>query len=77
MYRSSCERERTSAGFRYAAGPVASFAVEGFEHCQARPTNDAKTYQTPTGAFGSVVRCEAGPRTLSGPITLLWTLRYR
>jgi hypothetical protein len=64
-------------GFRYAAGPVTSFAAEGFDRCAARPTNGDKTYQTPTGAFRSVVRCEAGPRTLKGPITLRWSLSYQ
>jgi len=63
--------------FRYPGGAVTGFAAEGFERCAARPTNGDKAYQTPTGAMRSVVRCEAGPRTLSGPITLRWSLSYR
>jgi hypothetical protein len=65
-----------AGGFRYAAGPVTGFVAKGFDRCAARPTGDDKTYQTPSGAFRSVVRCEAGPRTLKGPITLRWSLSY-
>lgn len=64
-------------GFRYPTGAVTGFTAEGFDHCAARPTDGDKRYQTPTGVFKSVVRCEAGPRTLKGPFRLRWTLTYR
>jgi hypothetical protein len=64
------------SGFRYGGGAVTGFTAEGFDHCAARPTDGDKTYRTPTGAFGSVVGCASGPRLLTGPLKLSWTLTY-
>lgn len=68
----------TAAGgeFRYGAGAVKAFSAQGFDRCAAQSVTGDKTYQTPTGAFHSVVRCESGPRILRAPITLRWSLAY-
>jgi hypothetical protein len=60
----------------YGRGDVRSFKVTGLS-CKSRPLKDEKTYRTPTGDFESLVECAGGARTLSGPLTVSWTLRYR
>ena len=67
---------REGRGFRYAGGAVAAFSATGYERCDAQPLDQDRAYQTPTGAFRSVVRCEIGPQTLDRPITLRWSLSY-
>jgi len=60
----------------YGRGDVRSFKVTGLS-CKSRPLKDEKTYRTPTGDFESLVECVGGARTLQGPLTVSWTLRYR
>jgi hypothetical protein len=67
---------RTGKGFQYPAGPVTSFTAEGYDACGVRPMNSDAAYQTPTGAFHSVVDCKGGARSLTRPITLRWSLTY-
>jgi len=67
---------KDGAVFRYAGPGVRTFTAKGFEQCAAAPTEGARAYQTPAGAFASVVTCRIGARTLAAPITLSWTLTY-
>lgn len=60
----------------YGQGDVRSFTVTGLS-CTSRPLADEKAYRTPTGAFQSLVECASGARTVSGPLTVSWTLTYR
>jgi hypothetical protein len=60
----------------YGHGDVRSFTVTGLS-CKSRPLEDEKAYRTPSGAFQSLAECASGPRTLSGPLTVSWTLSYR
>ena len=60
----------------YGQGDVRSFTVTGLS-CKSRPLKDEKAYRTPTGDFESLVECAGEPRTVSGPLTVSWTLNYR
>ena len=60
----------------YGQGDVRGFKVTGLS-CTSRPLADEKAYRTPTGAFQSLTECASGPRTLSGPLTVSWSLSYR
>lgn len=60
----------------YGQGDVRSFKVTGLS-CKSRPLADEKAYRTPTGAFQSLTECASGPRTLSGPLTVSWSLSYK
>ncbi|MNY76912.1 hypothetical protein D3C86_2166480 [compost metagenome] len=60
----------------YGQGDVRSFTVTGLS-CTSRPLEDEKAYRTPTGAFQSLVECASGARTVSGPLTVSWTLTYK
>ena len=60
----------------YGRGDVRGFKVTGLS-CKSRALKDEKAYHTPTGDFESLVECASGARTLSGPLTVSWTLSYR
>ncbi len=60
----------------YGRGDVRGFKVTGLS-CKSRALKDEKAYRTPTGDFESLVECASGARTLSGPLTVSWTLSYR
>jgi hypothetical protein len=53
------------------------FKATGFDQCHAAPVNGDRNYQTPTGPFRNRVACEIGPRKVSAPLTLSWSLTYR
>jgi len=60
----------------YGQGDVRSFKVSGLT-CRSRPLADEPAYRTPTGAFQSLTECASGEQTLSGPLTVTWSLSYR
>jgi len=66
----------TGGATTYGRGDVRGFKVSGLG-CKSRPLADEKAYRTPTGAFQSLVDCAGGERTLSGPLTVSWTLNYQ
>ncbi len=62
------------ASASFGKGAVRRFSATGFEGCRAvEPGPDDRT---PTGAFRSRIDCASGPRTLSGPITISWSIDY-
>jgi len=69
----------TSSGrqFTYASGDVTGFEVEGLDACTAVDVGSSVDYRTPTGPLKTSVRCTSGPRTLTGPLTIQWVLKYR
>ena len=60
----------------YGNGDVRRFKVTGL-NCRSRPLKDEAPYRTPTGAFASLAECTRGDGTLSGPLTVSWSLSYR
>ena len=52
------------------------FKATGFEECRTDSVSGNRDYQTPAGPLRSRVSCGIGPRTLSGPVTLSWSLNY-
>jgi hypothetical protein len=60
----------------YGRGDVRGFKVTGLS-CRSRALKDEKAYRTPTGAFESLTECASGARTLSGPLTVSWSLSYK
>jgi hypothetical protein len=60
---------------RFAEGAVRSFSVTGLDGCRVEPVA-RDPYRTPTGPLASRVACSAGPRVLSEPLTISWTLTY-
>ena len=60
----------------YGRGDVRGFKVTGLS-CTSRALKDEKAYRTPTGAFESLTECASGRQTLSGPLTVSWTLNYQ
>jgi hypothetical protein len=65
-----------SGATTYGRGDVRAFKVTGLT-CQSRSLKDEKAYEAPTGAFQSLTECASGARTLSGPVTVSWSLSYR
>jgi hypothetical protein len=51
------------------------FRVSGFEQCQTLAALPAE-YMTPTGAFGSVVRCFTSAQALDRPLQIGWRIEY-
>ena len=60
----------------YGKGDVRSFEVTGLR-CKSRSLGDEAAYRTPTGAFASLTECTRGGGTLSGPLTVSWSLSYK
>jgi len=60
----------------FGHGAVRSFGTKGFQACRGDAVEGQAAYRTPTGPFASKVACQAGARTLTGPITFSWSLRY-
>jgi hypothetical protein len=58
----------------YGQGAVRRFSAKGFDTC--RPGGLGAEDRTPTGAFASRIDCASGPSTLTGPLTLSWTIDY-
>jgi hypothetical protein len=51
------------------------FRVSGFEQCETLAILPAE-YRTPTGAFGSVVRCFTSAQALDRPLQIGWRIEY-
>jgi hypothetical protein len=51
------------------------FRVSGFEQCETLASLPAE-YMTPTGAFGSVVRCFTSAQGLDRPLLIGWQIEY-
>lgn len=64
-------------GFEFGAGDVTGFAVSGLEACEPRAFDKPADAGTPPGPMQTRLVCKAGPRTLSSPFTISWTLTYR
>jgi hypothetical protein len=60
---------------RFGQGAVRSFSVAGLDGCTVEPVA-REPYQTPDGARSSRVACASGPRVLTAPFELSWTLTY-
>lgn len=73
----STKPSRRGAGFEFGDGDVTGFVVSGLEGCETRPFDKPADAGTPPGPMRTRVVCEAGPRTLSSPFTISWTLTYR
>ncbi|WP_369062223.1 hypothetical protein ABOZ73_08145 [Caulobacter sp. 73W] len=67
----------TGAGFEFAAGDVTGFSVKGLDQCEPKPFDKAADAGTPPGPMRTRLVCKAGPRTLSAPFSISWTLTYR
>jgi hypothetical protein len=61
----------------FGQGAVTTFRTEGFDACGVHALTSNPDYQTPTGAFATLVDCKRGATTLSAPMTISWTLTYR
>lgn len=51
------------------------FRVSGFEQCQSLAASAAE-YMTPTGAFGSVIKCFTSEQALDQPLQIGWQIEY-
>jgi hypothetical protein len=51
------------------------FRVSGFEQCQSLAALPVE-YMTPTGAFGSVIRCVTSAQALDRPLQIGWRIEY-
>jgi len=61
----------------FARGDVTSFKVEGLDGCVSAPFAAPQDGDTPVGPFASRIVCASGPRRLTGPFLIRWTLTYR
>ncbi len=63
--------------FVFGSGDVTGFAVQGLDACEAVDVSNDANYNTPGGALRTSIRCSSAAKTLSTPITIVWTLNYR
>ncbi|MDB5815330.1 MAG: hypothetical protein JWN23_2447 [Rhodocyclales bacterium] len=68
---------RTEQGFAFAVGDALTFEADGFMRLSSESVSTSETYRTPMGQMKTLIRCERDEDTLSAPITLRWTIRYR
>ncbi|MDG2520335.1 hypothetical protein P7B02_02185 [Caulobacter segnis] len=73
----SAEPSWTGQGFAFGAGDVTGFAATGLDGCEARPFESAADAGTPPGPMKTRLVCTSGPRTVSSPFSISWTLTYR
>jgi hypothetical protein len=61
----------------FGDGAVTSFRMSGLDSCQVRALNREHDYESDTGAMTSLVACSSGSSTMTGPLTLAWSISYR
>jgi hypothetical protein len=54
-----------------------TFTAEGLDKCQSQTIDKEADYESDEGPMTEKIICTSGPRTLSAPFTLSWTLTYR
>jgi hypothetical protein len=62
---------------RFTSGDVTGLTVEGLDGCKAQPFAKASDAATPVGALNSRIVCAGGPRRVTGPFKISWTMTYR
>ena len=62
---------------RFAEGAVRQFTVSGMPGCTTAAVEDDVRYHASIGAMKTSVTCTTGPRTIKGPLTTGWELRYQ
>ncbi|MDE2450192.1 MAG: hypothetical protein KGO22_14550 [Gammaproteobacteria bacterium] len=60
----------------FGHGDITSFAVAGLVQCSVRSLRDERRYETDTGPMPSLVTCMSGPRRITAPFTIRWSLKY-
>ena len=61
----------------FSEGVIRSYSVQGLQSCRSEALNNSRNYESPNGAFTSLVACESGPQTLDKPVTIGWSLAYQ
>jgi len=61
----------------FGSGAVTSFQVDGLDACAARTLDRDHDYESDTGAMTSLVACSSGSSTVTGPLTIAWSISYR
>jgi hypothetical protein len=61
---------------RFGAGDVTEYRVDGLRDCRAVPADDP-AFRAPYGPMRTVVTCALGPFTMTQPLTVRWSIRYR
>jgi hypothetical protein len=61
----------------FGRGAVTSFQVTGLETCQSRALDREHDYESDAGAMTSLVICSSGSSTLTGPLSITWSMTYR
>ncbi len=61
---------------RFGHGDVTAFEVTGLDRCTSTALDHNPAYESDTGAMTALVTCEAGPRVLSQPFSIRWTISY-
>ena len=61
----------------FGEGDVTAFEVAGLDGCVAEKTEGKEPFKAPYGAMKTHVSCTSKDFTLSGPLTVKWTMRYR
>ena len=69
----------TAAGnaVKFGEGEVTGFEVQGLAGCSVEKTGGRDAFKSPNGPMKTLVSCATRDFTLSKPMTIRWTLRYR
>ena len=71
-------RPVTNAGTtNFGQGAVHRFATTGYTKCAWSAVDGDVRYHASIGAMKTAVNCSTGNRTIAGPMTVSWELRYR
>jgi hypothetical protein len=61
----------------FGGGAVTAFQVNGLEACQSKVLDRDRDYESDSGAMTSLVACSSGSSTVTGPLTITWSIAYR
>ena len=62
---------------RFKDGDVTEYEVSGLQSCKAEPTKGNPLYQAPYGPMKTLVSCATGKFSMTQPLVIKWTIRYR
>jgi hypothetical protein len=62
---------------RFKDGDVTEYEVSGLQSCTAEPTKGNALYQAPYGPMKTLVSCATGKFSMTQPLVIKWTIRYR
>ena len=62
---------------RFKDGAVTEYEVSGLQACKAEPTRASALYQAPYGPMKTLVSCATGKFSMTQPLVIKWTIRYR